>query len=318
MSHTVKTATGRVLVLVVLVGVSIVTLRGYEPGSERALHLDDAAVLGVLVAMLGVVSVTVVTIAVATRVRNRRVGSAPTAGREDWSRGGVERPGWRRLSIVLGLIAAGIVVALTLAVLLEQLIGPPDLDQFSPTPGTAAPPPPGGGTAPPEDAQPAQFSDELLGYLYATAVLFGLVLAAGTLTVSRRQRHRAEPARVSDEDHQSPSPGPEPASLALAAQRGLAEVADPSRGPREAIIACYVAMERELTTVPAAAPQDFDTASEVLTRAVDHAALRPESAAQLVELFIEARFSVHAMNEGHRDDAVRGLRRVLAELRSSA
>ena len=77
-------------------------------------------------------------------------------------------------------------------------------------------------------------------------------------------------------------------------------------------------MERELTHVPGAAPLDCDTPSEVLARAVDRHALHAASATQLVELFEEARFSPHVMNEGHRDTAVEALRLVLAELRSMA
>ena len=77
-------------------------------------------------------------------------------------------------------------------------------------------------------------------------------------------------------------------------------------------------MERELTHVPGAVPQDCDTPSEVLARAVDHHALHADSATQLVELFEEARFSPHVMNEGHRDVAVDALRLVLADLRSMA
>jgi hypothetical protein len=73
-------------------------------------------------------------------------------------------------------------------------------------------------------------------------------------------------------------------------------------------------MERELARMPEIVPQDFDTASEVLARAVDHHALQPDSATQLVDLFDEARFSPHVMNEGHREIAVQVLQRVLAEL----
>ena len=98
---------------------------------------------------------------------------------------------------------------------------------------------------------------------------------------------------------------------------GLAEVEDLSREPRRAIIACYAAMEGELSRVPDAMPQDFDTASEVLARAVAHHALGPDSATQLVDLFDEARFSPHVMTEAHRDAAVRVLQRVLAELRNT-
>jgi hypothetical protein len=56
----------------------------------------------------------------------------------------------------------------------------------------------------------------------------------------------------------------------------------------------------------------------VLARAVDRHALHAESATQLVDLFEEARFSPHVMNEGHRDAAVDALRLVLADLRSMA
>jgi hypothetical protein len=91
---------------------------------------------------------------------------------------------------------------------------------------------------------------------------------------------------------------------------------DMSREPREAIIACYAAMERELANVPGAAPQEFDTPTEVLVRAVEHHALHADTAVQLVNLFEEARFSPHVMNEGHREVAVNVLRLVLDELRS--
>ncbi|NEU44219.1 DUF4129 domain-containing protein, partial [Enterococcus faecium] len=95
---------------------------------------------------------------------------------------------------------------------------------------------------------------------------------------------------------------------------GLAEMADLRREPREAIIACYVAMERELSHVPGVAPQDFDTPTEVLARAVEHRSLHGASAAALVSLFAEARFSPHVMNEEHREVAMRLLRLVLDEL----
>ena len=77
-------------------------------------------------------------------------------------------------------------------------------------------------------------------------------------------------------------------------------------------------MERELTRVPGAVPQDCDTPSEVLARAVDNRALRADSATELVELFEEARFSPHVMTEAHRDAAVRVLERVLTELPDDA
>jgi hypothetical protein len=44
--------------------------------------------------------------------------------------------------------------------------------------------------------------------------------------------------------------------------------------------------------------------------------MQADNAVQLVNLFAEARFSPHVMNEDHRDVAVRVLRLVLDELRA--
>ena len=75
-------------------------------------------------------------------------------------------------------------------------------------------------------------------------------------------------------------------------------------------------MEHALASAPGAAPQESDTPSEVLARAVEHEAIQAGSATELVTLFAEARFSTHVMNEGHREAAERALRLVLDELRS--
>ena len=72
----------------------------------------------------------------------------------------------------------------------------------------------------------------------------------------------------------------------------------------------------ESSYVPAAVPQDFDTPTEVLARAVENHALSVDSAGELVNLFEEARFSPHVISEAHRETALNVLRLVLAELRS--
>ncbi|MBZ4586145.1 DUF4129 domain-containing protein, partial [Mycobacterium avium subsp. hominissuis] len=154
-----------------------------------------------------------------------------------------------------------------------------------------------------------------LGILLAGTVAMLLMVVVSAVAGARRRWRSPTPA-VPDEPAENPAPQPHSESLARAAERGLAEMADLRRDPREAIIACYAAMERELAHVPGAVPQDFDTPSEVLARAVEHHALHADNAVQLVNLFTEARFSPHVMNEGHRDVAVRVLRLVLDELGS--
>ena len=156
----------------------------------------------------------------------------------------------------------------------------------------------------------------MTGYLAGATIVMLLLVATGTVVATRRQRRiPAQHTIAGDFAGQSAPAATE--SLARAAELGLAEIADLSREPREAIIACYAAMERELTHLPEAAPRDFDTPTEVLARAVEHHALHADSATTLVDLFEEARFSPHVMNEEHRDTAVRTLRLVLDDLRSA-
>jgi hypothetical protein len=159
---------------------------------------------------------------------------------------------------------------------------------------------------------------DVVGYLVPPMLALMVLVVIGTAVASRRQRRGPDHGLVGDDDSGG-TPAPAAAdSLARAAEVGLAEIADLTREPREAIIACYAAMEDELMRVPGAVPQAFDTPTEVLARAVDRHALRADSATELVELFEEARFSGHVMTETHRDSAVRVLERVLAELPRSA
>ena len=147
------------------------------------------------------------------------------------------------------------------------------------------------------------------------ALLVVVVVGMVVLRVRGRRGPAPAPLVAGDTGIETAGAGG-PGSLALAAERGLAEVGDLSREPREAIIACYAAMEHALANAPGAAPQESDTPSEVLARAVEHEAIHAGSATELVTLFAEARFSTHVMNEGHREAAERALRLVLDELRS--
>jgi hypothetical protein len=132
-----------------------------------------------------------------------------------------------------------------------------------------------------------------------------------------RRRRRGAPPVDSARTPVAPTSAVAAPALVRAAESGLAEIEDPNHEPRQAIIACYAAMERELSRFPRAIPQDFDTPTEVLARAVEHHALHIDNAVELVNLFEEARFSPHVMDESHRASALRVLRLVLAELRSS-
>jgi hypothetical protein len=305
----------RAIAVVALLFVAAWALRGYLPGSEpvadRQRPSSSPLALVVDVVLLSI-SVGIMGIAIIMRLRKRGT-RRPAAGQLPASPGGTGRPSWR-----FSLIALAIAIAWVLLVMLLMRLG---------VHGPADQPPPGaadqGGEPstinpmPPPDS-PDATDTNIVGYLVPPMLILMTLIVVATVIVSRRQRHAAAAWMAGGELSDAPGQTGAAESLARAAEVGLAEIGDLSREPREAIIACYAAMERELTHVPGAVPLDCDTPSEVLARAVDHHALRAESATQLVELFEEARFSPHVMNEGHRDIALDALRLVLADMRSMA
>ncbi|HEY5150438.1 MAG TPA: DUF4129 domain-containing protein [Mycobacterium sp.] len=309
----------RVIALGGLLVVLGVALRGRLPGVQQA-EPDRPAAGGPapLIGVIALVSAATLVVAVAIVMSIREPGRPMPAARYDVPGGGAPRGrrSWRMLLIGLAAILAW----LLLNALLTQLRWPESADVPSP-PTTPGPAPNGEPVPRPPVRQPGGADDHVFWFLAAsTAALMVLILTAAVVVRVRRRRYAASitapaPAPADGADVSEPASGSE--SLALAAERGLAEVGDLSREPREAIIACYAAMENALANAPGAAPQDSDTPSEVLARAVEHQALQSGSATELVTLFAEARFSTHVMNEGHRETAERALRLVLDELRSS-
>ena len=305
--------------MIALLFVAAWALRGYLPGSEpvadRQRPQSSPVALVVDVALLSI-SVAIIGFAIIARLRNHEA-RRPGAGSLPRSRGAMGRPTWRFSLIALALAIGW----LLLVMLLMRLgVGAPGDQSPSGSPTIADP-----GSAPtttnPVPRQPHSPDDpgpNVVGYLVPPMLILMALIVVGTAVASRRQRSAATSWAADGEVPEVPAQAGAAESLARAAEVGLAEIGDLTREPREAIIACYAAMEGELTHVPGAVPLDCDTPSEVLARAVDHHALHADSATQLVELFEEARFSPHVMNEGHRDVAVAALRLVLADLRSMA
>jgi hypothetical protein len=308
-------ATGRVVALIVLLIVVAAALRGYLPAQDHTRRAEGSsrAALTFLVAALSG-TLALLAIAVVARLRDPRA-MAPTIGDPSELLGtGRGRPSWRVMLIGLGVIVAWLLIAM----LLVQLWTPHEVTSSTPTTASNAPP-----SAQPSAPRPREQphrddgdNGNVLGILLATTIPMLLVIVAGSLILKRRQWRAAAPVLGAEADGPPSLPPPTAEPLVRAAERGLAEMADLSRDPRVAIIACYAAMERELANVPGAVPQEFDTPTEVLARAVERHALHADNAGRLVNLFAEARFSPHVMNEDHRDVAVGVLRLVLSELRS--
>jgi hypothetical protein len=308
-------STQRVIVVIALMTVAALALRGHIPGgesiAERERPPSNPAALIVVIAMV-CAAVAIIGFAIVARLRDRTPRPAST-GDLPRSPGGKGRPNWR-FSLVLLALAIGWLLLVLLLMHLggrpeQPLAEAPTAPETSPETSTQAP---DTARSEPADAEPGPGTN-VIDYLIPPMLILMVVVVVGTVVASRRQRAGAAQYLVADD---SPVAASTTAgqSLVRAAEVGLAEIGDRTREPRAAIIACYAAMERELTRVPGAVPQACDTPSEVLARAVDNRALRVDSATELVELFEEARFSPHVMTEVHRDAAVRVLERVLAEL----
>jgi hypothetical protein len=306
--------TGRVVALIVLLIAAAAALRGYLPaqgdGPLSAPGGNRSAMMFVIAALAG--TLALMTVAVIARLRDPRAVAPTTFDVSDMLGGGKVRPSWRVLLIGLGVIVAWLLIAMMLAhVFVPHEVSP------APPSQPATTPPPDAAVAPPKPNRQHDPGD-MVGVLLAGTVPLLLIIVAAALINTRRRWRRPAP-RISPDDYlESEAPAQRSELLVRAAEVGLAEMADLSREPREAIIACYAAMERELANVPGAVPQDFDTPTEVLARAVERHALHIDNAVQLVSLFEEARFSPHVMNEEHREVAVRVLQLVLDELAASA
>jgi hypothetical protein len=314
--HGIDKATGRVVALIVLLIIAAAALRGYLPAHDYAARVQPgpgrAALAFVVVALSA--TLTLLAIAIIARLRDPRAMPPAPGGLSGMLGGRAGRPSWRVLLIGLAVIVAWLLIAMLLA----RLWFPHAVTPSAPAPDQGTAPAHGTAPAPNRDAQ--DDPGDMLGILLASTIPMLILIVVGTLIMSRRRRRAALTGALPDDDDggdaEFPAGPKRSESLVRAAERGLAEIADLNREPREAIIACYAAMERELANVPGAVPQDFDTATEVLARAVEHHALHADNAVQLVNLFVEARFSPHEMNERHRELAVGALRVVLDELGS--
>ena len=306
-------APARVIAVSVLLIVAAAALHGYLPGGEPPPRDRPTGGFGSLFAVIAMLTVSMAIIAIAIITQSRRPSVSPGAGEPRRELAGERRSlTWRMVLIAVGVIIAWLLLLALMSRLNVQLgIEQPPSDAGTPPPGV-----PRSATEQPE--QPESPSSGVFSLLAGAAVLLMMLVFVGAVIAGRRRRRAPASLVSSGDEYRPPTPADGPDSLARAAELGLAEIGDLSREPREAIIACYAAMERELGNAPEVVPRESDTPSEVLARAVEHHALRADSATELVDLFEEARFSRHVMTEEHREIALRVLRLVLAELRSVA
>lgn len=303
----------RVGVAFTAVAIAVVALRGRIPGVDAVppeqSPADGVATMVTLVA-LGLVSAAILAITLISALRARRARRTLT----------IYRTGRQRLSrrqAALGAVVAVIAVLAALGALMA-IRGPTLPDRAEPVPQRTAEQRTDDRTTdaarrPPARDDPAR--PVPTGPIMAVAGLLVALAVGGTLLLAARSPRVVVESSPDRADSTRTIADDEPAALVRAATLGLAEVAEPGRDPRAAIIACYAAMERGLAEEPDVAPLPSDTPSEVLNRAVVRGALHTEGpGASLVGLFAEARFSPHQMTEAHRESAVTWLRILLDDL----
>lgn len=163
---------------------------------------------------------------------------------------------------------------------------------------------PGGGTSKPI----SDWIGEWLLYIVLAAALGLVVYVLVRLLAGRRFRRL--PMEVVDFEPMAP----EFAQLAEAVAAGT-EALEYEGDAREAVIACYSAMELAVSAGGGGGRRTTDTPEEFLRRITAARLIPQEPARELTDLFREARFSSHRIGEEKRDAAREALRTISEHLR---
>lgn len=293
--------------MIVLIIAATIALQGTLPGAGPVTSSVPSPLLVAVMPVLLLVSI-VILVAGVIASQHRLPLAMPQAEREE-----LPRVQWRRLAVLVPVAIA--TLALIFASGVTALFLLPGARPMRPAVETQAEgsgpvPTPTGAPAPDPTAGPAHLTGTALLIAAVLAIVLIGVALLGLTAVAIAARREPAPAAPALPD---PTPS-EVDSLTRAAEMGLAAMNAPGQDPRTAIIACYVAMERGLSSDRAARPQASDTPMEVLARAFESGVLHDASARELVALFEEARFSPHSMLEWQRMRAEQLLRIVLQDL----
>jgi hypothetical protein len=202
----------------------------------------------------------------------------------------------RRTNLVVGLLLAAVLGFLAAVIFLE-----PDEDTRRFTTDITLPQGPGGRREPPGGG-----GEEMLTLALAVGLGALLALLIAGAAVLYFARHRASREPTADKQQ----------TVVAAIDESIDDLL---REPdvRRAIIACYARMERALDVAgsprrPAEAP--FEYLVRVLERITDNAA----AARTLTDLFERAKFSVEAMGEAEKDNAIMALQALRREVTTSS
>ena len=175
---------------------------------------------------------------------------------------------------------------------------------------TVAPP----NSVPPDRGDPDNWVNVFLQVLGVLVIVFAMAVAiwiVRTGTWARLNRRGVRQRSV-----RSVTALPEVPERELAVDVEAARFALAGGNPRNAIVACWMQLERDAAA--AALPRDAaETSAEYVERVVAASSVDPAPIRELATLYREARFSRHELSDDHRSRALAALNRVAAVLRSS-
>lgn len=286
--------------LAVAVVVAVVLARARAAGLTPPVQTPTRSATEIVLrlAALAVMVAAVVMLLWGRRLQRVRVASG--------NAGGKRAPAGRPSRRVLIACLIGLLFALGM-----QLLGNAVNEQREakapppPPPGRVTTSPLGREQPPPQAQAESSVIDEVV--LLAAMVTLGVLL----FVLVRRDTIVEEETPEEDAEQQA---------MARAVQAGRDAVLNRAiTDPREAIVACFAAMEAALADLGGAVtPQDADTPEEVLRRGIEAASLPDEAASTLLRLFREARYSTHLMDEQDRADADTALGALLRSLGAPA
>ncbi|MET3427117.1 hypothetical protein BJ973_006329 [Actinoplanes tereljensis] len=199
----------------------------------------------------------------------------------------------------------------------------PQLDQIQPD-ATPTPPPllptsqPSVSKAPQPPPEAAQGLPEWLGT--AALVLFGLVLAVALVVViwavlrdaaKRRARKGKRQIKTSQDGTRTAD------ELVAALDAGLEELSDSDRDPRRAVIACWVRLE-QAAAAAGTTRHPGDSPTDLVGRLLREQQVDAHVLAALLEVYREARYATHTVDNQMRQQAISALERLRADLGASA
>lgn len=188
-------------------------------------------------------------------------------------------------------------------------VGPSSVGTAGPL-DTVAPP----DSVPPDRGDPDHWGDVIFQLLSVLVIVFAVTVAAWVVRAGMWPRLRRSGVRKRSALQVTALP--EVAERDLAVDVEAARVALAGGSPRNAIVACWMQLERDAAA--AALPRDAaETSAEYVERVVAASSVDPAPIRELAALYREARFSRHELRDDHRTRALAALNRVAAVLRSS-